>query len=211
MVHIPSIGAHFIIKRKDMATQSGTVLFEGTLGNITGYRMNGKYYLKTKTSLTRRKILSSNCFSNTRRNAKWFGEAQSIAKQVYHELPPNKHNQYKVWYPLRNKAQALVRKELPREQIIILLRTEFVSDRIPTRNQTLVDTKTIHQQPRHRKEIAEEIFLGKEINSGVVLSLVDQLAASRAFVQTVLAARAGANNISLLPAKMKQLSKKFRR
>jgi hypothetical protein len=196
-----------------MATQTGTVLFEGTIGNITGYRMNGKHYLRTKSSLTRRQILNKNCFSNTRRNAKWFGEAQSIAKQIYHELPPDKRDQFKVWYPLRNKAQLMVRKELPREEIIRHLRNEFV---IPVNQQTNSSPASgliVNPQPAGRIEITDEIFLGKEINSGVVLSLVDQLAASRAYVKTLLSKSTGISNIAsnLLPEKMRKLSKRFRR
>jgi hypothetical protein len=196
-----------------MATQTGIVLFEGTIGNITGYRMNGKHYLKAKSSLSRRQILKKDCFSNTRRNAKWFGEAQSIAKQIYHELPPDKRDQFKVWYPLRNKAQLMVRKELPREEIIRHLRNEFIVplDR-QTKSSPVLDS-IVNRQRADRIEITDEIFRGKEINSGVVLSLVDQLAASRAFVQTLLSAGSGASGTTKqLPSqKMRKLSNKFRR
>ena len=197
-----------------MATQTGTVLFEGTIGNITGYRMNGKHYLKTKSSLSRRQILKKDCFSNTRRNAKWFGEAQSIAKQIYHELPPDKRDQFKVWYPLRNKAQLMVRKELPREEIIRHLRKEFtVSLNQQTNSSPFLPPLIAQRQPANVNEIADQIFLGKEINSGVVLSLVDQLAASRTYVQTLLSVGSVESGITkqLLPQKMRKLSKKFRR
>jgi hypothetical protein len=197
-----------------MATQTGTVLFEGTIGNVTGYRMNGKHYLKTKSSLSRRQILKKDCFSNTRRNAKWFGEAQSIAKQIYHELPPDKRDQFKVWYPLRNKAQVMVRKELPREEIIRHLRNEFIVPLNPQTNSSPFLPPLIARTSLvNRNEIADQLFLGKEINSGVVLSLVDQLAASRAYVQTLLSTGSGASGITkqLLPQKMRKLSNKFRR
>ena len=193
-----------------MATQTGIVLFEGTIGNITGYRMNGKHYLKTKSSLSRRQILKKDCFSNTRRNAKWFGEAQSIAKQIYHELPPDKRDQFKVWYPLRNKAQLLVRKELPREEIIRHLRNEFIVPLNPKiHSSTLLNPFIAKGQAASGNEIPDQIFLGKEINMGVVLSLVDQLAASRVFVQTLLSTGSGTKR--LLPQKMRKLSEKFRR
>jgi hypothetical protein len=195
-----------------MATQTGVVLFEGTIGNITGYRMNGKHYLKTKSSLSRRQILKKDCFSNTRRNAKWFGEAQSIAKEIYHELPPDKRNQFKVWYPLRNKAQLLVRKELPREDILRHLRNEFIVPLNPRTNSSAFLGPLIATR-QSGNEFAAQLFLGKEMNSGAVLSLVDQLAASRAFVQTLLSAGSGATGIAkqLLSQKMRKLSDKFRR
>jgi hypothetical protein len=195
-----------------MATQTGTILFEGTIGNITGYRVNGKYYLKTKSSLSRKKILSNNCFSNTRRNAKWFGEAQTIAKQIYHELSPGKRDQYKVWYPLRNKAQLMVRKELPREKIIRQLRSEFVTPPAQQTKQPLLRPVILHNESTHKKEKADEILLGREINSRVELSLVDQLAASRAFVQTLLSSGSGASDIinRLCPRKTHRLNQKLR-
>jgi hypothetical protein len=193
-----------------MATQAGAILFEGTIGNITGYRMNGRHYLKSKSSLSRKQILKKDCFSNTRRNAKWFGEAQTIAKQIYHELPPDKRDQFNVWYPLRNKAQRLVRKEWPREEIIRHLRNEFILPLHPqTKSSSFLSPSVAKKQVVVGNEFSDQIFLGKEINAGVVLSLVDQLAASRAFVQTLLSKGSGTKH--LLPQKMRKLSKKFRR
>ena len=67
-------------------------------------------------------------FEQTRQNAKWFAEAQSMAKEIYKIIPPEKRGQFKVWYPLRNKAQQLVRQEMEREVIMELLKKEFLQE-----------------------------------------------------------------------------------
>ncbi|HEV8283097.1 MAG TPA: hypothetical protein VGQ09_02240 [Chitinophagaceae bacterium] len=108
-----------------MARQTGSNEFEGTIGPVTGYKMRGRYYLRMKSSLDRKTVLTDKRFFKTRENAKWFAEAQKIAKEVYQELSPLQRDRRKVWYPLRNKAQQMVKKKLSREEIIRDLRKEF--------------------------------------------------------------------------------------
>jgi hypothetical protein len=175
-----------------MAKQAGHFVFTGTVGDVTGYKMNGKYYLKTKSEISRRKIRTHRNFNLTRRNGKWFGEAVKLAQKIYYELPPDERDQYKTWYPLRNRAQELVRKELPKEEIIRLLREEFVK-----RESSIVsrESEAMHQQDAELRvdELPKDILLGRVINPGVELSLTDQLAASVAFVKHFLQSKAERN------------------
>ena len=109
-----------------MAKQTGPIKFEGTIDNLTGYQVNGVHYLKKKSSVSRKRILTDKCYANTRRNAKWFAQAQKLAAGLYRELTPAQHDHKGIWYPLRNKAQELVRKKVPAEEITRLLRKEFI-------------------------------------------------------------------------------------
>jgi hypothetical protein len=193
-----------------MAKQAGQFVFTGTVGDATGYKMNGKYYLKTKSEISRRKIRTHRNFSLTRRNAKWFGEAVKLAQKIYYELPPDERDQYKTWYPLRNRAQELVRKGTPEEEIVRLLREEFgkreasvvrrelsivnressiVNRESPIMNRELSvvngELSIVNHQPE-TLELPKEIFLGRVIHPAVELSLTDQLAASVAFVKNFL-------------------------
>jgi hypothetical protein len=206
-----SLIVFFKIKLCYMARQTGTIVFEGTIGNLTGYQMNGRHYLKMKSSVSRKRILREDRFVNTRRNANWFGQAQKIAKQIYHELPPDQRDQYRTWYPLRNKAQLLLRKGLPHKEIIHLLRCEFIT---PAKqpNQPHVTRPIKEKQSASAKEIVDDILLGREINKGVEFSLVDQLAAARGFIQTLLSARTGINRMTthLRSQKMRKTLEKFR-
>jgi hypothetical protein len=197
-----------------MARQTGSVVFEGTLDNLTGYKMYGRYYIRMKSSLDRKKILKDNRFLKTRRNAKCFGEAQKIATQLYHELLPTQRDRYKIWYPLRNKAQQMVRSEIPREEIIRQLRSEFItSHKRKSNRQSLLSPAMIKKQPAIAEQILDEIFLGRVINHGVELTIIDQLAASRRFVQNFLPAGKDCYKITAQLRSEKMLSQlqKFRR
>lgn len=168
-----------------MARQAGPFVFNGTVGDATGYKMNGQYYLKTKSLISRRRIKEHPQFSNTRRNAKWFGEAVKLARQVYHELDRCDRDQRTVWYPMRNRAQELVREGRPAEEIVCLLRKEFaeVGQTSKVKRQTKVQDKS-------NVSVANEIVLGRMMNPDVELQLTDQLAAAVAFVNTILDSKA---------------------
>ena len=104
-----------------MAKQAGPNYFVGTIGNLTGYKMNGEYYVKATTRHSREKVRKHKSFVNTMRNANYFGKAQKLARKVYSQIPLKERDHKKIWYPLRNKAQDLVRKEMPEVEILKIL------------------------------------------------------------------------------------------
>src|SRR5690349_11605447 len=70
-----------------MAKQSGTVFFVGTIDDLTFYQMNGLYYVRKKSRLTRKRVKKDPQFENTRRSATRFGRGAKLASQVYRQLP----------------------------------------------------------------------------------------------------------------------------
>jgi len=60
-----------------MPKQTGPIKFEGTIGNLTCYQVNGIHYLKKKSSVSRKRILTGKDYTNTRRNASWFAQPGS--------------------------------------------------------------------------------------------------------------------------------------
>ena len=170
-----------------MATQKGLIVFEGTISNITGYQMNGKHYLKMKSSISRKRVLRDLRFKNTRRYAAWFGQASSIAKKVYHEVPLENRSQHGLWYPLRKRAESLVRKELQRSEIIRLLKEEFIEPLKKHMQKPVVPVATIIKQPEFSfEEISGSSLFETEIIRTAESSLIDQLVASQAFVKNIL-------------------------
>ena len=108
-----------------MARQSGPILLEGTIAGITFYQVDGKHYAKKKNSpLSKRRYKSDPRLARTRQNASWFALAQKMARLVYATLPKGARSQKLVWYPLRNKAQELVRKGLEQQKILKELQKE---------------------------------------------------------------------------------------
>jgi len=107
----------------------------------------------------------------------------------------------------------MVRKERPREEIIRQLRNAFVTSSAQQSKQSLLRPVILRTESTHKEEKVDEIFLAREINSRFELSLADQLAASRAFVQTLLSLGIGVSDLikQLRPRKMHKLNQKFRR
>src|SRR5687767_9868261 len=58
-----------------------------TMCNMTFYMMEGRNFVRKKSSLTRRKVLYSPQFARTRHNAGLMGKASKIGSAVYNALP----------------------------------------------------------------------------------------------------------------------------
>lgn len=174
-----------------MARQCGIVLFEGTLGNLTGYQVNGKFYVRRKSEVERRRILTHPRFANTRRNAAWFARAQKLASAVYLEIRRMGQSDLRsTWYPLRNRAQELVRKELTEQEIMLLLRKEFLEpllNKVPTTAQRTQRSDWVSSEKTEKAFTEpEKIFLGRTVNQGLIPDLIDQLAAGSALLKNLL-------------------------
>jgi len=67
----------------------GIINWVGTmhLRNLTFYKMNGQYFVRSKSSLTRKRVKRAACFKKTREFAAKLGRASSIASSVYKQLP----------------------------------------------------------------------------------------------------------------------------
>jgi hypothetical protein len=60
---------------------------QGTMCNLTFYMIEGRNFVRAKSSLTRRKVLCSPQFKNTRHNASVLAKASKIGSVVYNALP----------------------------------------------------------------------------------------------------------------------------
>jgi len=69
---------------------------------------------------------TDHCFPKPMKMQNGLVKRKKIAPQVYHELLTSQHDQHKIWYLLRNKAQQMIREGMTREAIIDQLRNEFV-------------------------------------------------------------------------------------
>src|SRR4249920_2282108 len=103
-----------------MATQEGHIKITGTIGNLTYYKMGGKYLVRMKSSLTRKDVRTKKCFEGSRRSSTRFGAGNIIASEVYQSLPA-KQKVYNLFPSLRTKAIALVKQGLARADVKIAL------------------------------------------------------------------------------------------
>jgi hypothetical protein len=104
-----------------MARQIGDIKITGTIGDITFYRMDGKYYARMKSSLTAKKVKTHPHFALTRMYAKWLGEASKLASEVYRTLP-RPERKYAVFCRLKIVAHKLVKEGVAREEVLDVLR-----------------------------------------------------------------------------------------
>lgn len=70
-----------------MATVHGFFPLVRTIGNLTFYMMDGKNYVRKKSSLSRKKVKTSAAFAPTRQYAGLMAMASRIGSQLYQSLP----------------------------------------------------------------------------------------------------------------------------
>ena len=169
-----------------MARQAGLLKFTGTMGGVTGYLVDGVYMVKQKNSApSKNRYQNSRAYANVRRNAGWFAQAQQLAQVVYHQLQPDRRSQKKIWYPLRNRAQELVRAGCERAEILKELR-EVV---LPGLVEKAFPEKVVQviADVRHVENTAvEEIQLGRYYGRVDNLRLMDELAAANAVMRSMI-------------------------
>jgi hypothetical protein len=122
-----------------MAKQSGPHFITGTVEGICFYRMNGRYYARRKSSLSRKRVKKDPAFAMTRMYAGLMGQASRIAAAVYRSLP-RKQRKHALYRALTGKAfQAL--KEGLDEAVVrerLMPGTVKVSDVAPRRKPVVV-------------------------------------------------------------------------
>ena len=69
-----------------MAEAFAPFRIQRTIGKLTFYMMEGRNFVRKKSSLTRHKVLYSPQFENTRHNAGIMGKAAKIGSLVFNAL-----------------------------------------------------------------------------------------------------------------------------
>lgn len=94
------------------------------MDNLCFYKMEGKYYVRMRSSLTSKRVKTDPAFAVTMRYADLLGRAAKIASNVYRLLP--KALKAKGLYrKLTGEAMQWLKKGHDPEQVLILLRAAF--------------------------------------------------------------------------------------
>jgi len=75
-----------------MAKQAGSVFIEGCFDDLTFYKMDGKYYVRMKSSLSSRKFWKNKAFERSRQSCKRFAEGNKLASKLYRMLEEESHS-----------------------------------------------------------------------------------------------------------------------
>ena len=70
-----------------MAKQTGPIKIEGTLGDLTFYKMNGEYYVKMKSVVNSKVLKTHDKYALNRMHRARFGRAAKLVKEVYRRFP----------------------------------------------------------------------------------------------------------------------------
>ena len=105
-----------------MAKQVGDIKVTGTIDDICFYRMEGKYYVRMKSSLTGKRFWRDKAFEGSGRSCARFASGNRLASQVYRSLEKEKRS-YPLFCSLKTQAIELIRKGLGEEDVIHTLQS----------------------------------------------------------------------------------------
>ena len=97
------------------------IIIEIPAGNVCVYRMKGKVYLRTKSSLTRKRVLKSKAFEKTRKYAGDMARESRLDSAIYREFPPAKRDRSK-YQAITGMAASLLYQGLGEEKVQQMLR-----------------------------------------------------------------------------------------
>ncbi len=115
-----------------MAKQTGPIFFTGTIGNITGYQLDGVYYARKKSSLSGKKVKTHRHFKRTMENAFRLADASKIASAVY-RLIPRSEKQHTMYREMTGVAINMLNQGCNKEEILSLMIEKYVSNKFKER------------------------------------------------------------------------------
>jgi hypothetical protein len=144
-----------------MATYNAPFIIERTIRQLTFYRMDGKKYVRKKSSLTRRKVLYAPCFKNTRHYAGLMARASKIGSQVYKALPEY-WRQFWMYRSFTGEALTLLKKGKKEQEIVPHLYEVYVKE-VAARQPTAISVSTTPK--RAYRKLNTCYWKGKTIKS----------------------------------------------
>lgn len=92
-----------------MAKQAGDYFIEGTIDDLTFYKMCGAYYVRMKTPLTGKRFWKDSVFERSRKSCKRFSEGNKLASKLYKTIDEKKRL-YKLFCFLKKRAILLLKE-----------------------------------------------------------------------------------------------------
>lgn len=99
-----------------MAKQAEGLQLRGTIGWITFYQLNGKYYARRRSKLKRKMVKYSPRFEKTRQYANWLGKASFLTSAVYRSLPKDRQV-YAHYCELKSLAYAWLKEGMSEDEV----------------------------------------------------------------------------------------------
>lgn len=138
-----------------MAEAFGPFPIQRTIGKLTFYIMEGRNFVRKKSSLTRRKVLYSDAFENTRHNASVMGQASKIGSYLYNSLPVHWRQSW-MYRSFTGEAYTLLKKGRGICEVRQFLWERYIKE--------VVDKKRDAQPPALEPEATKRAYKKQDTN-----------------------------------------------
>ena len=115
-----------------MAKQTGAIIIEGTIDDITFYQMEGKGYARSKSRLRGERVKRDPRFQRTMQSANRFAKGNQLASTVYRSLP-REEQVYTLFKELKRTAILAIKEGKEEAEVMMLLRQRVVMTKEVTR------------------------------------------------------------------------------
>ncbi len=119
-----------------MARQSGNICITGTIDQLCFYQMDGKFYVRLKSSLTGKRVKKDPAFKATMYYAGLMGQASKLASQVYQSLP-EAVKEKGLYRQFTGKAMQWLKEGKDPDQVKVLLQKRFAQKTIDKQAQNI--------------------------------------------------------------------------
>jgi hypothetical protein len=121
--------------------------FRGTIDSICIYRMHGRYYLRSRSSLTAERVKKDPSFQKTMQYAALLGKASRIGSIVY-ALVPADRKQHSFYRKLTGEAMTWLKYQWTEEDIIDYLVKQFIGQGLPLRESPSTALRQTYHPPK---------------------------------------------------------------
>lgn len=147
-----------------MAKYVAPFIIERTIRQLTFYRMDGKTYVRTKSSLTRRKVLYAPCFKNTRHYAGLMARASKIGSQVYKALPEYWRQGW-LYRSFTGEAYTMLKSRKTEEEVQQVLWQRYVSGVVNKQPEEACTNPLHTEHKRHYRKLNSDYWKNKTLRS----------------------------------------------
>ena len=103
------------------------VHFTGTIGNLCYYEMGDSTYVRSKSSLTRKRVLKDKAFEKTRKYASNLGLASQIGSEIYRALPRDIKGRW-LYRTITGEAASLLYEGMQEQEVKDSLWKKYIHD-----------------------------------------------------------------------------------
>jgi hypothetical protein len=128
-----------------MGRMAKGIHFTGTIGNICYYEVDDRTFVRSKGSLTKKRVLEDKEFEKTRKFAGDLGRASRIGSFIYKALPADIKGRW-IFRAITGEAASLLYEGKSEQVVKDLLYQKYIQDTGCENEPALPSTKKVNQQ-----------------------------------------------------------------